>query len=102
MGPSSLYSTLISPDENYYFGVLKLYSRYAYDVALLNEALRNNEPIDGIANSFDLVFMAIKNRDYQALDKALTAGEIIVKEDGTMTIDSIPGIVGSFTVFPSI
>ena len=99
---SYLYSTLTSPDENYYFGVLKLYSRHAYDVALLGEALRNNGPIDGIADSFALVFESIKNRDYNALNKALTAGGIILEENGSMIMNDIPNIVGSFTVFPII
>jgi hypothetical protein len=82
--------------------VLKLYSRHAYDVALLGEALRNNGPIDGIADSFALVFESIKNRDYSGLNKALIAGGIILEENGSMIMNDIPNIVGSFTVFPII
>jgi hypothetical protein len=97
---SGLYLTLISPDENYYFGELKLESRPAYDVALLNEALRNQESIDGISDTFAIIFDTIGKRDYIALDKALIASGVIIEADGSMTIDDIPDIVGKFTVFP--
>jgi hypothetical protein len=97
---SSLYTILTSPDENYYFGELELKSRHAYDVALLNQALRNQDAIDDISNVFAVIFDAIGKRDYIALDKALIASGVTIQADGSMTIDDIPDIVGEFTVFP--
>jgi hypothetical protein len=97
---SNLYAILTSPDENYYFGELELKSKHAYDVALLNEALRNQGSIDGIADAFAIIFDAIGKRDYIALDKALIASGVIIQDDGSMTINDIPNIVGEFTVFP--
>ena len=99
---SELYVILTSPDENYYYGIFESKSRLAYDVALFGKALRNHEPVDGIADAFALVFEAISKRDYQALEKALIAGGITIKDDGMMEMNDIPDIIGSFTVFPSI
>ena len=98
---SVLWRTFTSPDENYYFGELKLRSSAAYDVALLGEALRDNEPLDGASDAFALVFAAIGKRDYKALGLAMKAGGITAGEaPGEMVMDDIPGIVGSLTVFP--
>jgi len=96
-----LWLAFVSPDENYYFGDLKLLSRQAYDAALLGEALRDSEPFDGASDAFALVFAAIGKRDYRALDFALKAGRITLGGvPGEMVMDDIPDIVGSLTVFP--
>lgn len=98
---SMLWWAFTSPDENYYFGDLQLKSRAAYDAALLGEALRDSEPLDGASDAFALVFAAIGKRDYVALGHALNAGGITVGNAlGEMTMDDVPGIVGSLTVFP--
>lgn len=98
---SMLWQAFTSPDENYYFGDLQLKSRAAYDAALLGEALRDSEPLDGASDAFALVFAAIGKRDYVALGHALNAGGITVGNAlGEMTMDDVPGIVGSLTVFP--
>lgn len=98
---SGLWLAFASPDENYYFGELKLHSRAAYDVALLGEALRDSGPLDGASDAFALVFAAIGKRDYTALDRAMKAGGITAGEaPGEMVMDEVPGIVGSLTVFP--
>lgn len=98
---SMLWQAFTSPDENYYFGDLRLKSRAAYDVALLGEALHDSEPLDGASDAFALVFAAIGKRDYVALGHALNAGGITVGNAlGEMTMDDVPGIVGSLTVFP--
>lgn len=98
---SMLWRTFTSTDENYYFGDLQLKSRAAYDAALLGEALRDSEPLDGASDAFALVFAAIGRRDYAALGHALNAGGITTENaSGKMTMDDVPGIVGSLTVFP--
>lgn len=98
---SMLWWAFASPDENYYFGELELQSRPAYDAALLGEALRDSEPLDGASDAFALVFAAIGKRDYKALGLAMKAGGIVVGEaPGEMVMDEVPGIVGSLTVFP--
>lgn len=98
---SMLWWAFASSDENYYFGDLKLQSWAAYDVALLGEALRDNEPLDGASDAFALVFAAIGKRDYKALGLAMKAGGITAGEaPGEMVMDEVPGIVGSLTVFP--
>lgn len=98
---SMLWWAFASPDENYYFGDLKLQSRAAYDVALLGEALRDNEPLDCASDALALVFAAIGKRDYKALGLAMKAGGITAGEaPGEMVMDEVPGIVGSLAVFP--
>ena len=98
---SLLWWAFASPDENYYFGELKLYSHAAYDVALLGEALRDNEPLDGASDAFALVFAAIGKRDYKALSLAMKASGITAgRVPGEMVMDDVPGIIGSLTVFP--
>ena len=98
---SLLWWAFASPDENYYFGELKLRSSAAYDVALLGEALRDNEPLDGASDAFALTFAAIGKRDYKALGLAMKASGITAgRAPGEMVMDDIPGIVGSLTVFP--
>lgn len=98
---SMLWWAFTSPDENYYFGDLRLKSRAAYDAALLGEVLRDSEPLDGASDAFALVFAAIGKRDYKALGLAMKAGGITVGNAlGEMTMDDVPGIVGSLTVFP--
>ena len=98
---SSLWLAFASPDENYYFGDLRLKSRAAYDAALLGEALRDSEPLDGASDAFALVFAAIGRRDYTALGHALNAGGISAgNAPGEMVMDEVPGITGSLAVFP--
>ena len=98
---SSLWLALASPDENYYFGDLQLKSMAAYDAALLGEAHRDSEPLDGASDAFALVFAAIGKRDYRALSLAMKASGITAgKAPGEMVMDDIPDIVGSLTVFP--
>ena len=98
---SWLWWAFASPDENYYFGDLKLKSSPAYDVALLGEALRDSGPLDGASDAFAVVFAAIEDGDLEALGAALKAGGIAAGgTPGEMVMDEIPGMVGSLAVFP--